>query len=593
MLDFKVGAYCIGALLITASSSWADDTKIPIGDATLTAKGAMTIGTAIRTDDPDPALYSSLNSKVIGLPSTAFGSNDRNNDDANLNYKKGQPVSSVVKGFVDLDLQWRNFGVFVRGKAWYDYTLSEQGVAWGNIPNGYVPGAPLSDNGLNPLAKFSGAAFSDAYVYGKFNPAGMKLEVKAGNLTIPWGISNSFGGGLLSINAIDIPATIRPGDLPEENLIPSPGIFTRLDFSNTRRVEAFFQAGFNPTELAPCGTFLSYSDILAQGCNKLPIGNVSDQTALVIGDYLARRPTIESKEGQFGLGFIQTIPAAKTEIGTYFALYNSKTPTPDFYKTSNVGAPFQLGSSKNPAYGTEYPEGIQVYGVNFTTTLEKWKIQGELTYRPNQPFILNIPDMLNPLIGGATTPLTSQILALAPGQMFQGYDRHELTQGALTFANELGPLLGGQAFWGGEIGFKYVNDLPPVTQRRYLRSDAYGLGPTNGACVAGAPAYQCSENGYVSQMSDGYRLNARLRYDNVLPTVAPNTVLNVGLVFGQDVSGWSYDYSFIQGRTFVTGFLRSEWRNYFLQAAYTKTFGGTYDFLVDRDVASLAVGAKF
>ena len=36
--------------------------------------------------------------------------------------------------------------------------------------------------------------------------------------------------------------------------------------------------------------------------------------------------------------------------------------------------------------------------------------------------------------------------------------------------------------------------------------------------------------------------------------------------------------------------LRSEFKNYFFEAAYTKSWDGTYNFLVDRDVASLAVG---
>jgi len=101
VLDWKAAGLSIGLFAVAISPGWGDDTKIPIGDAVLTVKGAATIGTAIRTDDRNSMLYNGLNSKVIGITSTAFGSNGRNNDDANLNYGKGQPVSSVVKGFID------------------------------------------------------------------------------------------------------------------------------------------------------------------------------------------------------------------------------------------------------------------------------------------------------------------------------------------------------------------------------------------------------------------------------------------------------------------------------------------------------------
>ena len=43
-----------------------------------------------------------------------------NGDDGNLNYDRGV-VSNIAKITSELDLRWRNFGAFVRGKAFYDF----------------------------------------------------------------------------------------------------------------------------------------------------------------------------------------------------------------------------------------------------------------------------------------------------------------------------------------------------------------------------------------------------------------------------------------------------------------------------------------
>ena len=85
-------------------------------------------------------------------------------DDGNLNYDGGEVVSAVAKAVGDINLQYRNYGLFVRAKGWYDYVQKEKDVPHGNFPNEFVGGEPLSDDGFDRNSKFQGATFQDVFV---------------------------------------------------------------------------------------------------------------------------------------------------------------------------------------------------------------------------------------------------------------------------------------------------------------------------------------------------------------------------------------------------------------------------------------------
>lgn len=55
-------------------------------------------------------------------------------DDGNLNYDGGEVVSAVAKAVGDINLQYRNYGLFVRAKGWYDYVQKEKDVPTATSP---------------------------------------------------------------------------------------------------------------------------------------------------------------------------------------------------------------------------------------------------------------------------------------------------------------------------------------------------------------------------------------------------------------------------------------------------------------------------
>lgn len=86
-------------------------------DTRLTVKGAVKLGTVRRMDNPSHR-----------LTSTEYGMNLFN--DGDLNYKRGDAVSTSLETYLQADLSHRNLGVFVSAKGWYDYAQKPGRGLW-------------------------------------------------------------------------------------------------------------------------------------------------------------------------------------------------------------------------------------------------------------------------------------------------------------------------------------------------------------------------------------------------------------------------------------------------------------------------------
>jgi hypothetical protein len=145
-----------------------------------------------------------------------------------------------------------------------------------------------------------------------------------------------------------------------------------------------------------------------------------------------------------------------------------------------------------------------------------------------------------------------------------------------------------------EFGLKQVYNLP--SDLRFGRSDVFGQAPVAGSrCTATTPqqaAIQCTNAGYVSSDAYGVRLNAALTYENVF---IPGLKLtpSIGLIW--DISGWSYDGIFNQGRVAMPLKIRADYgKNYFAELSWVPALHvATYDNLSDRQFVSLAVGVRW
>lgn len=467
----------------------------------------------------------SANKNLIGVNNGGRGLS-QTSDDGHLNFESGKTFSKIFKGIHDLELKYGDTGVFVRGKYWYDFELKDESR----------PFKDISDSNRKEGAQSSGGQILDAFVYHNYSVADQPGSVRLGKQVVSWGESTFIGGGINSINPIDVSAFRRPGAEIKEGLIPVNMFYVSQSLTENLSTEAFYQLEWDQTVTDNCGTFFSQPDVISDGCDnnlavlrtrnglnnaltaaRLPasLRNASINTlaarGVTWGDpdegvIVRRGPDRDARDsGQFGVSFKYMFDPLDTEFGAYFMNYHSRAPIfsgkgapPSAYSAAGLvgslvarGVPLAvarnlaptllpLAVAGNSSYYVEYPEDIRLYGLSFSTTLPTgtaWS--GEVSYRPNAPVQLNTTDILF----SGLTPLNPNVSVLqgTPGQDQQGYRRKEVTQLQTTLTHFFDQVMGAERLiLVGEVGFTHVGGLESTSKARYGRDPSYGPGPLPG-----------------------------------------------------------------------------------------------------------------
>lgn len=586
---------------------------------------SLSLGMSVSTQQPNKNLIG-VNNGGKGLSQTS--------DDGHLNFKSGQAFSKIFKGIHDLELKYGDTGVFVRGKYWYDFALQNQDLEFKNVSN----------DGRKEGARSSGGEILDAFVYHNYSIADEPGSVRLGKQVVNWGESTFIGGGINSINPIDVSAFRRPGAEIKEGLIPVNMFYISQSLTENLSAQAFYQIGWDQTVVDNCGTFFSQPDIIANGCtdNLRVLNKRSTIPAIALGPLAANgvdvnnegvlvrrgRDREASNGGQWGAAFKYMFDPLDTEFGAYFMNYHSRAPifsatgAPQsiYNGVAALPGPFKalgpLVVAGNSQYFVEYPEDIRLYGLSFSTTLPTgtaWS--GEISYRPNAPVQLNSTDILfagvRPL-GGALT--NASLLQGVPGEDLHGYRRKEITQIQTTFTHFFDQVMGAQRLTlVGEVGLTHVGGLESTSDVRYGRDPVFGPGELpatggldtcsqvlntstiNGAgpgASANNRSTNCNNDGFTTANSWGYRARAIWEY----PDVFAGVNLKPNVAWSHDVSGYSPGPggNFEEGRKAVSLGLDAEYQNtYTASLAYTNFFGGKYSTVDDRDFVALSVGVNF
>ncbi|AZF09163.1 hypothetical protein C4J93_0949 [Pseudomonas sp. R2-37-08W] len=566
---------------------------------------------------------SKANRDLIGANNGGKGLS-QTSDDGHLNFKRGETFSKIFKGIHDLELKYGDTGVFVRGKYWYDFELKDESRLFKDI----------SDNNRKEGAKSSGGQILDAFVYHNYSIADAPGSVRFGKQVVSWGESTFIGGGINSINPIDVSAFRRPGAEIKEGLIPVNMFYVSQTLTDNLSAEAFYQLEWDQTVTDNCGTFFSQPDVISDGCSNnlrvlnkrstIPGAALPTLGALGVdvnseGVLVRRGPDRDARDsGQFGMAMHYNFEPLDTEFGAYFMNYHSRAPifsaqgAPSSAYTRPLGPlgalrPLIVAGSSN--YFVEYPEDIRLYGLSFSTTLPTgtaWS--GELSYRPNAPVQLSTTDILY----AGVTPIpgfgNASVLKGSPGQDLHGYNRKEVTQFQTTFTHFFDQVMGASRLTTvGEIGVTHVGGLESKSQARYGRDPVFGPGTlpggfcnalnnstANGAGLPNAAGLNtnCNNDGYTTATSWGYRARAIWEY----PDVFAGVNLKPNVVWSHDVKGYSPGpgANFEEGRKAVSLGLDAEYQNtYTASLAYTNFFGGKFSTVDDRDFVALSFGANF
>lgn len=582
-----------------------------IGEVEGTFDSSLSVGASWSTAKRDMDLVGNANG---GTGFTQTG------DDGRLNFQRGKTFSQIFKGIHDLELKYKDTGVFLRGKYWYDAELAD----------GNRPFKDISNKGRKEGAKTRGVELLDAFVYHNYAIADQPGTVRLGKQVVSWGESTFIMNSINSINPIDVSAFRRPGAELKEGLIPVNMFFVSQNLTDQLSMEAFYQLSWKQTVVDNCGTFFSSADVAADGCNDnyhilnkqltqgIVLPNLGKLESLGLGVQASQeglmiprgRDNKAKDDGQWGTAFRWL--GDNTEYGAYFMNYHSRTP---FLSTQNADAATFAGALAtgvphplNPAYihplapaavlvgrgnyFMDYPEDIRLYGLSFSTTLPTgtaW--QGEISYRPNMPVQINTQDMTLKLtagVAGLSTGATSmQDYQGRAGQNNRGYDRKEVTQIQTTFTHFFDQVLGAsRATVVGEVGWTHVGGLGDT---RYGRDAIFGS-PTSIIPDSPTSAEANGWHGFVTKNSWGYRVRGILDYSDVFAGIN----LHPNMAFSHDVDGYGPNGQFNEGAKAISFGLDADYQNTYTAAlSYTNFFDGRYNTLTDRDFVSMSVGVNF
>ncbi len=586
-----------------------------IGEIEGSFDSSLSVGASWSTAKPNQDLIGA-NNGGNGLSQTS--------DDGHLNFKRGETFSKIFKGIHDLELKYGDTGVFVRGKYWYDFELKDESREFKDI----------SDSNRKEGAKSSGGQILDAFIYHNYSIADQPGSVRFGKQVVSWGESTFIGGGINSINPIDVSAFRRPGAEVKEGLIPVNMFYVSQTLTDNLSAEAFYQLEWDQTVTDNCGTFFSQPDVISDGCDNnlrvlskrsrinpaaYPTLNAAGVDVNEEGVLVRRGPDRDARDsGQFGVAMHYNFEPLDTEFGAYFMNYHSRAPifsaqgAPASAYNRPLGPlaalrPVIVAGSSN--YFVEYPEDIRLYGLSFSTTLPTgtaWS--GELSYRPNAPVQLSTTDILyagvTPIIGFGN----ASVLKGSPGQDLHGYNRKEVTQFQTTFTHFFDQVMGASRLTTvGEIGVTHVGGLESKSEARYGRDPVFGPGTLpggfcntlNNSTAVGAGLgnanglnTNCNNDGFTTATSWGYRARAIWEY----PDVFAGVNLKPNVAWSHDVKGYSPGpgANFEEGRKAVSLGLDAEYQNtYTASLNYTNFFGGDFSTVNDRDFVALSFGANF
>jgi hypothetical protein len=271
----------------------------------------------------------------------------------------------VYKITSDLEATYKNYGLFVRGTAFYDTQIMDKRTDYGdnNSPAQPSQGYPNNDSLTYDARHKAGrdAQILDAYIYGNWDVADLPVTARLGNQVFNWGEGLFYRGGVNTTNPVDAAKFRLPGSELKEVLVPVEALSFNVGLTDNLSMETFYQFNWKESAIDPAGTYFSETDLFAEGGNTAYTTNANFANPTLAGaysslvgagvlkgnDYYDRQSGIikvanigsdinAKNDGQYGINFKYIAEELNsTEFGGYFVNYHSKEPT--IYADLNSG----------------------------------------------------------------------------------------------------------------------------------------------------------------------------------------------------------------------------------------------------------------
>lgn len=571
---------------------------------------------------------------------------DTNGNDGNRNFDTGL-VSEVFKITSDLEANYQNYGLFVRGTAFYDTQIMDKR----NDNDDFRPSQSYPNNrdftdGTRDSAG-NNAEILDAYVYGNWDVGSMPLTVKVGRQVFNWGEGIFYRGGINTTNPIDAAKFRLPGSELKEVLVPVEAINFNIGLTDNLSLESFYQWNWKESAIDPVGTFFSETDLFADGGITaytrydnplLPTVMSGYESALAAGlvgngtfgpnSYLDPENKVfkvanvggdinAKNDGQYGFALRYVAEELNlTEFGFYFINYHAKEPqiAVDLsqYDGVDLAALQALQGPLGPAVATldaaanavarrEYVEDIRVYGFSFNTNIGEASVFGEIAYRPNLPVGISatndlLGDLLVPGFFGQTNIYDGNVPGdqacsaisgkqLCRGPLFHNYERIEAFNLSIGTIYNFGPAISFDSLLGvAELASEHAR-ASDLTYTAYDGSERGFAGRPNGAYVSGY-----DDEDQLDRDAYGYTLALSGTWNDVYAGVN----LSPFAVFKHNFQGNSHQTgNFVEGAMAYSVGLRASYLNSLeAEVQYTEYYGaGQNNSGRDRD--NVGVNLKY
>ena len=512
-----------------------------------------------------------------------------NGDDGDLNYDTGL-FSSALKFTSELQLNYKNFGAFLRGTGFRDFNSDDADD---------TVRTPLTNRAIELVGK--NVKLLDAYAWTSFELGTKPIDLRVGNQVLSWGESTFIQNSINTINPVDVSKLRVPGAELKEALLPVGIASGSAGITDTLNVEAYYQYDYERVLIDPPGTYFSTNDFVGNGgkCAVLGFGFLPDyiipSTGLTPCDlglpFAAPRAPDDQPDdgGEYGVALRWFSPFLNnTEFGLYFINYHSRLPVINAFQATVPG------NAATAAYQIGYPEDINLYGISFNTELGTtgWALQGEYSYRHDAPLQIDDAELLLAALGSPANQLG--VTFDGTGSLIPGFIRRDVSQFQMTASRVFGPMLkASQAIFVTEFAVTHVHDMPNKNTLRLEAPGTYLPGPFMGLDRTGFGLGVQPNDDFADATSWGYRMVGRLDYNNVVGAIN----LHPRIEWRHDVSGISPGPggNFVAGNKAATAGLGASYQNAWnADLSYTSFFGaGAQNLLSDRDFLSLSVSYSY
>jgi hypothetical protein len=317
---------------------------------------SISLGAGVRTRSPACGLVVA-GATGDGAPAGCLAPSSGVGDQGNLNYGKGDPFTTYLKGSHELLLKFpEDVTVMARANWVRDFAATHTtGLLSATNPPGVTSG--LTGSASDDL-RFK-ARLLDLWVSKSFALGEQQARVRIGNQVINWGESLFFPGGINATNSLDYMRMAQPGVQLKEAVLPAPIASFATGLGHGFNLETYVQFGWNKSYLPPVGSYWSSTNALGRGMEDF---GYTDSKA--------------RNGGQWGASLRWQPEGTELNLGLYALNYHDKMPALRIDQSSFA-----------PSW--VYPENRRLYGISANFPVGDWAVGTELSYRPKDAVALS------------------------------------------------------------------------------------------------------------------------------------------------------------------------------------------------------------